>query len=70
MITVSDIVVLSRIPRFLFRSLIVFSHSLEAEKLCAKCAEKLNEETMSTKVTVAQMPLLITSLQVKTLNCH
>jgi hypothetical protein len=38
---------------------------LEAEKLCAKCAEKFSQETMSTKLLAAQMPLLITSIEVK-----
>ncbi len=37
---------------------------LEAEKLCTKCAEKFSQETMSTKLLAAQMPLLVTSLEV------
>ncbi len=38
---------------------------VEAEKLCAKCAEKFSQETMSTKLLAAQVPLLVTSLEVK-----
>jgi len=38
---------------------------LEAEKLCTKCAEKFSQETMSIKLLAAQMPLLVTSLEVK-----
>jgi hypothetical protein len=37
---------------------------LEAEKLCTKCAEKFSQETMSTKLLAAQMPLLVTSIEV------
>jgi hypothetical protein len=38
---------------------------IEAEKLCTKCAEKFSQETISIKLLAAQMPLLITSLEVK-----
>ncbi|CAF4139791.1 unnamed protein product [Rotaria sp. Silwood2] len=36
----------------------------EAEKLCTKCAEKFSQETISIKLLAAQMPLLITSLEI------
>ncbi|UJR22456.1 hypothetical protein I4U23_025514 [Adineta vaga] len=36
----------------------------EAEKLCTKCAEKFSQETITIKLLAAQMPLLVTSLEV------
>lgn len=47
-----------------FNCSIRFSDCLEAEKLCAKCAEKFSEETITTKLIFAQTPLLVTSLEV------
>jgi len=38
---------------------------LEAEKLCTKCAEKFSQESLSIKLLAAQIPLLVTSLEVK-----
>jgi hypothetical protein len=43
-------------------SIILF---LEAEKLCTKCAEKFSQESMSIKLLTAQVPLLVTSIEVK-----
>ncbi|CAF0823433.1 unnamed protein product [Adineta ricciae] len=37
---------------------------IEAEKLCTKCAEKFSQETITIKLLSAQMPLLVTSLEV------
>ena len=37
----------------------------EAEKLCTKCAEKFSQESLSIKILTVQMPLLVTSLEVK-----
>ena len=37
---------------------------VEAERLCAKCAEKFTQESMRMRLLVAQTPLLIVSLQV------
>ena len=42
-----------------------FVFSLEAEKLCTKCAEKFSQESLSIKLLGAQMPLLVTSLEVR-----
>jgi hypothetical protein len=38
---------------------------IEAEKLCTKCAEKFSQESLSIKLLAAQIPLLVTSLEVK-----
>ncbi|CAF1456162.1 unnamed protein product, partial [Adineta steineri] len=35
-----------------------------AEKLCTKCAEKFSQESLSIKLLAAQIPLLVTSLEV------
>lgn len=45
----------------------VISFCLEAEKLCTKCAEKFSQETLSIKLLGAQIPLLVTSLEVRLL---
>ncbi|CAF3028596.1 unnamed protein product [Rotaria sp. Silwood2] len=37
---------------------------IEAEKLCTKCAEKFSQESLSIKLLAAQIPLLVTSLEV------
>jgi hypothetical protein len=37
----------------------------EAEKLCTKCAEKFSQESLSIKLLAAQIPLLVTSLEVR-----
>ena len=47
-----------------FKSLILFFNYLEAEKLCTKCAEKFSQESLSMKLLAAQIPLLVTSLEV------
>ncbi|CAF3629224.1 unnamed protein product, partial [Didymodactylos carnosus] len=36
----------------------------EAEKLCSKCSEKFSQEGLTIKLLTAQMPLLVTSLEV------
>ena len=41
-----------------------FFDCLEAEKLCTKCAEKFSQESLSIKLLAAQIPLLVTSLEV------
>jgi hypothetical protein len=54
-----------------FLRLIFFSSKIslfsEAEKLCTKCAEKFSQESLSIKLLAAQIPLLITSLEVRIL---
>jgi hypothetical protein len=50
---------------YIFNSLSSFLNYLEAEKLCTKCAEKFSQESLSIKLLAAQIPLLVTSLEVK-----
>ena len=42
----------------------MFFSVVEAEKLCTKCAEKFSQESLTPKLIAAQMPLLVTSLEV------